>query len=142
MAHSHHVGVSFHLVDLSPPSPAHLSSSPIDVLSKMSKSRVRRCLAKAHVSLSIKFGYSSLHLANKPPSRCIAMYASFLRDAQLYLPLPPLALSFLEFTGELTYSSTRFFSLFLSCFFIVEYPSSFLSSILFCRSRFVTTDSQ
>lgn len=42
------------LYDLPPPSPAHLSSL-VDVLSKMSKSRVHLSLSKGHVSHTIKF---------------------------------------------------------------------------------------
>lgn len=65
MARSHY-GASFQLVDLPPPSPLHIPS-PMEVLSKMSRFGVLRSLSKGHVSHSIKFAYSSLHLANPTP---------------------------------------------------------------------------
>lgn len=73
MERSHLVGGFIPLHDLPPPSLAHLSS-PIDILSKMLKLGVRRCLSKAHIPCSAKFGYSSLHLADQPPYGYVAIY--------------------------------------------------------------------
>lgn len=56
---------------------------------------------------TINFGYSSLHLANSPPEGYVVVYASYLQEACLDLPLSPLVLSFLDVivvhAGSLSY---------------------------------------